>query len=43
MPRDYLLDENYDLKIESGDFVQGESTQQHQDILMFLEKVDLMQ
>ena len=43
MPQDYLLDNDYDLRIENGDFVVGESTNQHQDLLMILEKGELRQ
>ena len=38
MPNDILLDENYDLKITNGDFTVGESTRQHQAILLLCEK-----
>lgn len=34
MPFDLLLDENNDLLIEDGDFVIGESTLQHQKLLL---------
>lgn len=35
---DILLDENYDLQIKDGDFVIGESTQQHQALLLMTNK-----
>ena len=38
MPKDILLDENLDLLIVDGDFVVGESTAQHQKILMLADK-----
>lgn len=43
MPQDYLHDDDFDLKIENGDFVVGESTQQHQQLLLLLEKGELRQ
>lgn len=43
MVQDYLLDTDFDLRIEAGDFVVGESTTQHQDLLMLLEKGELRQ
>lgn len=43
MPQDYLLDSSFDLRIEDGDFVVGESTAQHQDLLIHLEKGELRQ
>ena len=36
--RDILLDEEFDLKVKGGDFVIGESTQQHQQCLLLAEK-----
>lgn len=38
MPKDYLLDSEFDLRIENGDFVVGESTAQHQQILLLENK-----
>lgn len=38
MPYDILLDENDDLLIENGDFVIGESTLQHQRLLLLCNK-----
>lgn len=38
MPYDILLDENNDLLIEDGDFVIGESTIQHQTLLLHCHK-----
>ena len=43
MPKDYLLDDDFDLKIANGDFVVGESTAQHQQLLLLLEKGELRQ
>lgn len=43
MPTDYLLDENDDLLIADGDFVKGESTKQHQSLLVRLKKGELRQ
>ena len=34
MPQDLLLDTDFDLMIKNGDFVFGESTRQHQDLLL---------
>ena len=34
---DILLDEDYDIQIADGDFVVGESTQQHQMLLLLSE------
>lgn len=42
MPADYLHD-NDDLLIADGDFVVGESTQQHQSLLIRLKKGELRQ
>lgn len=41
MPNDILLDENNDLLIEDGDFVIGESTLQHQQLLLYCNKNDI--
>lgn len=38
MPKDVLLDDDFDLMIVDGDFVVNESTAQHQKILIFSEK-----
>jgi len=38
MPNDLLLDENFEMTIKDGDFVIGESTYQHQKILLFGDK-----
>ena len=38
MPKDIILTENLDLKIVNGDFVLGESTAQHQKILILSDK-----
>jgi hypothetical protein len=43
MAQDYTLTEGLDLMIEDGDFVVGESTQQHQKILLIAEKGELRQ
>ena len=40
MPKDILLDEDFDLKIENGDFVIGEATAQHQQLLLLTNKGD---
>lgn len=40
MKNDILLDENLDLKIENGDFATGESTEQHQQLLLLTKKGD---
>ncbi len=38
MPQDLLLDGNFDLQIVGGDLVIGESTRQHQQCILLLEK-----
>lgn len=38
MPKDILLDEHLDLDFKNGDFIIGESTAQHQKILILSEK-----
>ncbi|WP_234111687.1 hypothetical protein [Chryseobacterium sp. R2A-55] len=43
MPNDIILDENFDLQIANGDLVVGESTYQHQRILIFAEKGEFKQ
>lgn len=43
MPVDYLNTEDDDLLIANGDFVKGESTQQHQSLLTRLKKGELRQ
>jgi len=40
--QDYLLDD-FDLAIDNGDFVVGESTSQHQQLLLLLNKGELRQ
>ncbi len=40
---DILLEEGFDLSIAAGDFVIGESTQQHQQLLLLLQKGELKQ
>lgn len=41
MPTDFLLDGDLDLRIENGDFVAGESTLQHQKLLLLIGKNEL--
>lgn len=41
MPQDFILTEELDLAIADGDFVVGESTLQHQLLLLKLNKGDL--
>ena len=41
MPTDILLDDKLDLRIENGDFVVDESTYQHQQLLLMMEKGEL--
>lgn len=43
MPQDYLHDGTDDLMIADGNFVVGESTIQHQDLLLRMKKGDLRQ
>lgn len=43
MPKDILLDDNLDLVISNGDLVIGESTRQHQQMLLLFEKGDLIE
>lgn len=38
MPVDLLLDDNFDILIQNGDLVAGESTRQHQILLLLSEK-----
>lgn len=38
MPTDLLLDDNFDLLLQSGDLVIGESTEQHQLLLLLTAK-----
>ncbi len=38
MPNDILLDENFDLQFVGGDLVHGESTRQHQRLLLLTAK-----
>ena len=40
---DILLDSNFDLKIENGDFVMGDGTDQHQHCLLMAAKGDFKQ
>jgi hypothetical protein len=40
MPKDILLDDTLDLQIVNGDFVVGESTEQHQKILILADKAE---
>ncbi len=40
---DILLDDDFDLKVENGDFVIGESTAQHQKCLLMAKKGDYKQ
>ena len=41
--QDILLDENYDLMIENDDFVLGESTRQHQGLILMANKGEFRQ
>lgn len=41
MPLDILLDNTFDLAFAAGDFVAGESTRQHQQLLLLIEKGEL--
>jgi hypothetical protein len=43
MPTDYLYTDDMDLRIENGDFVVGDSTMQHQQVLLIAEKGELRQ
>jgi hypothetical protein len=43
MAFDYMLDADDDLRIEAGDFVVDESTEQHADLLVRMEKGELRQ
>jgi hypothetical protein len=38
---DLLLDDAFDLAVEAGDLVVGQSTQQHQNLLLLLSKGEL--
>lgn len=38
--KDLLLDENFDLVFENGDLVIGESSEQHQNLLLLTKKGD---
>jgi len=42
MPNDLIL-EDYDLQIKNGDFVVGESTRQHQNLLLLADKGEFKQ
>lgn len=41
MPNDILLDSDFDLLFSDGDLVVGESTQQHQQLLLLCEKGEI--
>ena len=41
MPNDILLTDEFDLFFEDGDFVIGESTEQHQALLLLIDKGEL--
>lgn len=41
MPVDLLLDDNFDILIQNGDLVAGESTRQHQSLFLHIEKGEL--
>jgi len=41
MPNDILLDGDFDLQIADGDFVVGDATLQHQQLLILIEKGEL--
>lgn len=41
MPTDILLDEFFDLSLKDGDLVIGESTRQHQSLLLLCEKGEI--
>jgi len=41
MPTDILLDTDFDLLIRDGDLVMGESTQQHQELLLLTAKGEI--
>ncbi|MBO4233909.1 hypothetical protein [Riemerella anatipestifer] len=43
MPKDILLDDNMDLMFSGGDFSVGDSTYQHQQILIFSDKGEFKQ
>lgn len=43
MPFDILIDEDGDLLFKDGDLVIGESTRQHQKLLLLIEKGELRQ
>lgn len=43
MPTDILLTEENDLRIENGDFVVGESTRQHQNLILLADKGEFKQ
>lgn len=42
-PIDYIVDDNGGYKIENGDFVKGNATQQHQKLLLLAEKGEIKQ
>jgi hypothetical protein len=41
MPKDILLDEYFDLQFKNGDFVVGESTEQHKALLLLANKGEI--
>jgi len=43
MPKDILITEDYDLRVENGDFVTGESTRQHQNLIILADKGEFKQ
>lgn len=43
MPQDILLNDEFELRIENGDFVIGESTLQHQNLLLLCDKGEFKQ
>lgn len=38
---DILLDDNFDLRIQAGDFLTGDATLQHQQLLLLIQKGEL--
>ncbi len=43
MATDYIVDENFDLVIENGDFKKGDATLQHQKMLLLSQKGNFKQ
>lgn len=41
MPTDLLLNDSFEILVEDGDFVPGESTRQHQTLLLYAEKGEI--